>query len=248
MRLFWFGHSCFLFEGEIDNITVLIDPFSGIGLPAPEGIKPDIGLTTHSHFDHNAFGRIRCRKIYHEAKGRLDTAIPITGFELSHDEMDGKKRGKITAYSIVIDGIRIIHLGDLGTTLGSEDIERLQNPDVLLVPVGGIFTLNGKTAVEVIKQLKPRIAIPMHYKVKGLLMDIDTVDMFLSEMEKSGLNTVIEKMNKNYIFLSLADMDTNTIKIMVLGEEFQPYKPIDSSILRPETLAEPHPSETVNER
>ena len=104
------------------------------------------------------------------------SGITIQGVESYHDSSSGKDRGVNIIYRIEIDDISVTHLGDLGHVLDNKQLEVLNGTDILLIPVGGKYTLDAKKAVEVVSQIEPRIVIPMHYKIPGLKIDIEGVD------------------------------------------------------------------------
>ncbi len=172
----YFGHSMVLIDDKI-----VIDPHDGvsIGLPKPE-VSADLVLITHDHYDHNA---------YHVVKGYKDVKVryygsfefegyKIKGFKAYHDKENGKRRGETAIYEIIKpNGVRIVHLGDLGHLVNYEE---LKNSDFMFVPVGGVITINASEAVSLIESLSPKIVIPIHYWVKGHLMPLDPVDPFIN--------------------------------------------------------------------
>jgi L-ascorbate metabolism protein UlaG (beta-lactamase superfamily) len=178
MRIVWHGHSCF----EVgEEVTVVVDPHDGksIGIHAPS-VKADLVLVSHEHFDHNCtrivkgdFAIIRepCRK---EIKG-----VKVLGVQGYHDNCHGQKRGKVTIFKFEMGGLRFCHLGDLGEPLTQEQVSQLRPVDVLFVPVGGVFTIDGEQAKRVVADLQPRVAIPMHFRFGGLSIAIQTAESFL---------------------------------------------------------------------
>lgn len=185
MYITWLGHSAFKFQDKIgsDGVTVITDPFDDkIGLRMPK-IEADILTISHDHEDHNNTGAIKGKPFLIHCAGEYEIKnIAIEGVQVPHDDKDGKERGMVTAYRFDMDDISIAHLADLGGPLNSKQLETLGNVDVLLIPVGGKFTLDAKKAVEVVSQIEPRIVIPMHYAVPGLIYDLDSVDKFIKEL------------------------------------------------------------------
>ena len=108
--------------------------------------------------------------------------VLIIGIATFHDGERGKKRGKNIVYLMEIDEVAVCHLGDLGHVLTSEQIEDIGNVDVLLLPVGGVSTINAPMAAEVVRQLEPKVVIPMHYKTPALKVELEAVDRFLKEI------------------------------------------------------------------
>ncbi len=112
------------------------------------------------------------------------SGVLVLGITTFHDAEGGAKLGKNTVYLMEVDGVSFCHLGDLGHTLSSRQIEEIGNVDILLVPVGGGTTLGAPLATAVVRQLEPKIVVPMHYKTERLTREADTVDKFLKEMGK----------------------------------------------------------------
>lgn len=177
----WFGHSFFVVT-TTTGTRIAIDPhaISEYGSPM---VAPDIALITHPHNDHNRseiFTNADSKelKIFQGVlqKGKagewaqIDTTyknIKIRSIGLYHDQEEGKKRGKNSAFVFEADGIKFCHLGDLGHDLDEEQVKAIGQVDVLMIPVGGIYTINGEEAKKVVKALKPRLFIlPMHYATK----------------------------------------------------------------------------------
>jgi len=181
MDITWLGHSCFKIKGS--HATVITDPFS------PElGYK--LGKTTarivtvsHQHpghcYEQGVGGQPRVVK----GPGEYEiSGVLIIGVATFHDGERGKKRGKNTAYLMEIDDVSVCHLGDLGHVLTGEQVEEIDNVDVLLLPVGGVSTINAAKAAEVVRQLEPKVVIPMHYKTPALKKELEPVDKFLKEI------------------------------------------------------------------
>ena len=183
MKIKWFGQSCFMITSE-NGTKVLTDPFKKmLGYKLPE-IEANIVSTSHEHGDHNNINAVKSSFVHINELGEFsEDGIEIKGVETFHDKFSGSKRGKNTVYNFKIDEINICHCGDLGHILTSNQIEKIGNVDILLLPVGGLATINAFDAAQVIKQLNPTIVIPMHYKTKalGLIGYIfGTVDKFIS--------------------------------------------------------------------
>jgi L-ascorbate metabolism protein UlaG (beta-lactamase superfamily) len=115
--------------------------------------------------------------------------VLIIGIATFHDAQRGRSRGKNTVYLMEIDGVSICHLGDLGHVLTTEQVEEIGNVDVLLLPVGGVSTINAPLAAEVVRQLEPKAVIPMHYKTPALNRKLEGVDEFLKEMGIEQINS-----------------------------------------------------------
>jgi L-ascorbate metabolism protein UlaG (beta-lactamase superfamily) len=176
----WWGHACFEIRSQV---TVIIDPHNGksVNMDAPK-VKADIILVSHSHDDHasgkDAVTRIGS-KIIDRAGSFEKHGVKISGIDFYHDDEKGAKRGKNTVFTFELDGIHFAHLGDLGHSLLVSDIEKLGTIDVLMIPVGGNYTINSTVATTIVDKIKPRIAIPMHYRVPRLQYRISDVEPFL---------------------------------------------------------------------
>ena len=199
MIIQWLGRSCFKVQTKngSDESTIVIDPFedntSGLKMPR---IQADILLMTHNHHDHNNAAAIKGEPFTIVNPGEYEFhGVFVYGIPAFHDDKQGQERGLTNVYKIITEEISIVHLGDLGQTLSDEQLERLGNVDILMIPVGGKYTINSEKANEVISQLEPRFVIPMHYKMDGEKASpdeaLDTLDKFL---KSSGLPS--EKMEK----------------------------------------------------
>lgn len=188
----WCRHAYFVltFGGE----TLAIDPHDGgsLGLETCR-VESDYILVTHGHFDHNAVEVAKganTRAVLTKFYGSK-TLGPYTvrGVKVYHDKAEGRLRGEVAAYRIDVGGISIAHLGDLGHIIDSSSHPELAGVDVLLVPVGGTYTINAAEAWKVVENLKPRIAIPMHYWLPGSHLPLDPLDRFL-QLARAGRKPV----------------------------------------------------------
>jgi L-ascorbate metabolism protein UlaG (beta-lactamase superfamily) len=194
LKIQWFGQSCFLITWP-NGTTFLIDPFSpdvGYDMPSP---RPDAVLITHPHFDHNyvamAKGNPQVIRGLTDSKdwnkvSTLVKGVVVKSVGTYHDDQFGAARGKNTAFIMEGDGWRVVHLGDLGHDLGPALVEQFGRVDVLMVPVGGTFTIDAKGADKVVKKLKPKVILPMHYKTDKVSLPIAPVEPFL--VGKLGVN------------------------------------------------------------
>lgn len=185
MIITWQGHSCFKIQDKIgpEGVTLVTDPFDKkIGLKVPN-FEADIITVSHQHNDHNNVSALRGKPFVIDSPGEYDRrGVLVEGIDSYHDQQSGENRGSNIIFRIEIDDISVAHLGDLGHPLDNFQLERLAGTDILLIPVGGKYTIDAEQAVSVIAQIEPRIVIPMHYKVKDLQLDIEGVDKFVKAL------------------------------------------------------------------
>lgn len=188
MEITWLGHASFRLRGK--EGTVICDPTVRKG---GGKLTADVVTVSHQHPGHDQVGLVGGEPKVFTGPGEYEVkGIHIFGVPTYHDAEKGKKRGKNTAYVIDIDDVVVGHLGDLGHLLTSEQAESFRGVDVLLVPVGGLVTIDSPQAVEVISLIEPHIVIPMHYRLPDQESTLDTVDKFLREMSV----TVAEPQSK----------------------------------------------------
>lgn len=183
MEIYWYGQSCFKIKGK--TATVVIDPYEPefTGLKLPKDLEAQVVLTTHPHKDHNNVGVVGGDPLVVAGPGEYEKAgVSILGVKTFHDNSRGVDRGPNTLYQILMDGISIVHTGDLGHILTDEQDNQIDTADILMVPVGGGYTINAEAAAKVVALLEPGIVIPMHYKILGLKFELEPVDYFLKEM------------------------------------------------------------------
>jgi len=182
MIITWYGQACFRIQSG--DKALVLDPFEkSVGL-APPNIQADVLFITHEHSDHNNIKAIKGDYFLINSPGEYEVkGIKAKGIMSYHDEEKGAKRGLNTLYLIEVEGIHILHCGDLGQDfLDDKQLEEIGSVDILMIPVGGFFTINAKQAVGIINQIEPKIVIPMHYKIPKLsILELDGVDKFLKE-------------------------------------------------------------------
>lgn len=169
MKIKWFGHSAFLITSD-KGIKIITDPYTqnAFGLEYKPLVEPaDIVTVSHDHADHNNAKKIPINpQILKGAGNHFAKGLDFHGVATCHDDCGGKERGDNTAFVFTIDKITICHLGDLGHILTDEQVKKIGPVDVLMIPVGGNYTIDFKAADKVIEQLKPRIVMPMHYQTE----------------------------------------------------------------------------------
>ena len=186
MLFFHIGHAEFVIETE-NGTRIVTDPYdAGCGYPI-QPVKADIALISHHHHDHDAVDNVTGNPTVIEHAGVFAPCqgISVTALDGYHDEEKGAKRGKTLLFLIEAEGLRVVHMGDLGDNLNMEQQDRLRNPDVLMIPVGGYFTINGKQAKRIADSLNAKIILPMHYKTEyNADWPISGPDEFLEEYKE----------------------------------------------------------------
>lgn len=220
MRITHLGHSSFKITGKgqtDEKVTVITDPFDpkvvGIHYPKQEA---DIVTSSHEgHGDHDWYEGIKGKAgedyFLINTPGEYEiNGLRVFGIKSFHDDKKGEERGPNTIYIYDFEEARIAHLGDLGHPLDSSQLETLESIDILMIPVGGIYTIDPKTATQIIENVEPKAVIPMHYKTSGMKEKswegLSTFDDFAKE---SGLSVE----NVDTLKLNLSSELGNTIKI-----------------------------------
>lgn len=188
--LTWYGQSFFVLTSR-GGAKIAFDPYhvqDGLKYSPPPGLNARAVFVSHEHFDHNNAGMFAGHpKLLPPISGGSHSGIltfgrekiPYTSVFSYHDEVGGKERGTNTINVVTVDGVRIAHLGDLGTTLSREQLRQIGRVDILLLPVGGTFTIDAAGATKVVSQLKPRVVIPMHYKTDKTDLPLAPVSEFI---------------------------------------------------------------------
>lgn len=187
MKITWYGQSFFQIltkKRKEELVKIAIDPFDEkIGLKVPS-FEADILLITHQHHDHNNVGAIKGSPFLITGPGEYEVKkVFIQGIPSFHDDVEGKERGKNTIFTIESEGIRVCHLGDLGQKeLTPEQLEKIGDVDILMIPVGGVYTISAKEGAKIISQLEPKVVIPMHYKIPRIKINLEGLQKFLKIM------------------------------------------------------------------
>ena len=193
MKIRWLGHACFLIDSN--EVRLLTDPFDE-SVPYSFLETPvDIVTVSHGHFDHNAVHRVPGKHAMIEARGTFDVhGVPIRGIASFHDDREGKERGGNIMYTFVVEGITIAHLGDLGAPLTDMQREALNEVEILLVPVGGHFTIDASEAAGLIDSLpRVRVVIPMHYRTDAIpdwpIAPVEEFESLMDNVQHVGAST-----------------------------------------------------------
>lgn len=211
MKIEYLGHSCFKLT-ESTGTSIVCDPYSEeIGYKMPS-TSANAVTVSHGHYDHNAVKNVEGNPEIIEKQ----TSFSLPGVEVDavksfHDCKRGKIRGENTIFKFRMDGIDVCHLGDLGEECSSALIEAVLPVNVLLIPVGGTYTIDAEMAKEYVDRIMPDVVIPMHFRTRDCKLDIDKVDEFLKLFDED----IIEECEGNSLELSRSDLNGGT-KIIVL--------------------------------
>jgi len=181
MKLKWLGHSCFLITSR-EGLRIVTDPYAvGSGISyAPVNESADIVTVSHDHGDHSNVSSLRGTPELVKGSGvKSVRGIEFRGIATYHDGAQGKHRGHNTLFCFEVDGVRVCHCGDLGHLLSPAQASDVGAVDLLLVPVGGTFTIDAAEASELCSQLRPRVVVPMHFKTPKCDYPIAGVESFL---------------------------------------------------------------------
>lgn len=211
MKLRYLGHSSFALTSN-SGTTAITDPYEGsIGFAMPPVSAQAVTLS-HHHYDHCNVSAVHGSPVVFDKAQRTCVGdIAIEGIGSYHDNCKGKMRGENVIFKLNVDGVVFCHLGDLGEEISPPLVSATGAVDVLLIPVGGTYTIDALTAKKYVEAIKPKIVIPMHFKTEDLTLDIDGADRFLSlfdggQIERGG----------NEITLSRGDICGLNGKIIVM--------------------------------
>jgi L-ascorbate metabolism protein UlaG (beta-lactamase superfamily) len=176
----WLGHGCFRLRGR--GAAVVTDPFPPSLGPRLSRLEADLVTVSHSHENHSYVQAVAHTPYVIEGPGEYEVGgVSVLGLPTFHDASSGAQRGRNTVYVIELDDVRVCHLGDLGHKLVDSDLEALGAIDALLVPVGGGTALNATQAAEVVRQVEPRVVVPMHYAHPAIRKELEPLERFLKE-------------------------------------------------------------------
>ena len=206
MQIEYFGHACFRITTE-SGIKIVTDPYTKIGYELPKGLTADVVTVSHGHFDHNYVeGILGDFEVVSKLEKKVFGDVSIEGISTFHDLVDGKLRGKNTVYKITADGLTVCHLGDIGEPCNKERAKQIGKVDVLLIPIGGNYTIDAKTAWEYVRAIAPNTVIPMHFQAFGCAIDIAPEYDFLRGVSyvthKNSYVPNIEKGETKIVFMT----------------------------------------------
>lgn len=206
MKIEYLGHSCFKLT-ESTGTSVVCDPYSSeIGYEMPK-VEADAVTLSHHHYDHDAVQNVSGSPVVIDTESSYDLpGVEINSVKSFHDGCRGKKRGENVIFKFRMDGIDVCHLGDLGEACSSELIEAILPVNVLLIPVGGTYTIDAEMAKEYVDRIMPDIVIPMHYRTKDCKLDIDKADEFLKLFDEE----TVTEADGSVLELSRSDLNGET--------------------------------------
>lgn len=215
MKIKYLGHSSFLMT-ESTGTAIVCDPYdSSVGFAMPP-VRADAVTVSHHHYDHDNVAAVSGSPVVlDKEQGYSLPGVEIKAIKSFHDDVHGAKRGDNVIFKFRMDGLDVCHLGDLGEVCSPELIEAILPVNVLLIPVGGTYTIDAEMAKEYVDRIMPDVVIPMHFRTKNCALDIDKADEFL-ELFKG--NVEIEE-GANEISLSRGDIDEERTKIIVMERE-----------------------------
>lgn len=219
MQIQYYGHSCFKIITKpggraTDDVVVFFDPFTKeVGLRPPQG-HADVVFVSHGHRDHNNVDALKDEPVVINSPGEYSVrGINVVGIDSFHDDVEGVTRGRATIYLLETEDLKICHLGDLGTDLNAKQLDEIDGVDILMIPVGGNYTIDAKKAAEIARKIEPAIVIPMHYKLPGSTVEIVDEKKFLEEMGVSAG----EKMGK--LTIKKKDLEGKKLEVVLMNHE-----------------------------
>ncbi len=211
MQIKYLGHAAFLITSE-KGIKIITDPYQTSNQLSYGGIQEsaDIVTVSHDHSDHNNAASVKGNPVLVKKEGTVEVkGIKFKGIPCYHDEVKGKARGNNIIFCFEVDGMRVCHLGDLGHSLSDTQVNELGEIDILLIPVGGFYTIDAGMASMVSDDLKPKVIIPMHYKTPKCNWPLNTVEDFLAGKKN------VKKLNSSEVEFK-ADKLPQITEIIVL--------------------------------
>jgi len=214
MKIKWNGHASFTITAS-DGTVIVTDPYDpggygGVLTYNPVRDRADAVLVSHEHSDHNYVQGLPGSPMVLRGPGEV-RGIQVRGIDTHHDESGGAERGPNIVFAFAVDGINICFVGDLGHQLSAEQIEAIGPVDILLVPVGGTYTVDAEGAAKLVASLRARLVIPMHFKTDKCNLPITEVDGFLAKM------TNVKKLGESEIELLQETLPTVGPEVWVMN-------------------------------
>lgn len=216
MKIQWLGHSCFKLE-ESTGTSVVADPYdrSMVGYEMPT-VNADAITLSHQHRDHNAVANVQGSPVIFDGLGSWDVkGVGITSIMSAHDDKRGAKRGVNHIFKYRMDGVDLCHMGDVGEECTPVLGEAIGTVNVLMIPVGGNFTIDAEQAKEYVDFLMPDIVIPMHFKTPECQIDVDKVNAFLQLFDDEQ----IVRVDGDAIEFDRAKFDGDCTRVIVFDTD-----------------------------
>ena len=212
MVINWLGHSCFLVTLK-DGTRVLFDPYdSSIGY-TPQDTQADIVVISHSHFDHSDLSHVKGDYTVVDSEGVHEFGeLTIEGIKTWHDHSNGADRGENLVFKLSIKGLALCHMGDIGSIPTEDVYKKIEDTDILLIPVGGNYTIDAQEALDICERISPNIIIPMHFKTAVSTLDIAPLHEFI---EAAGGEYDVSYPGKCYLEIDNASRKKRT-RIIVM--------------------------------
>lgn len=210
MKITWFGHSCFLLQ-DSTGARLLTDPFDkSLGYALPNE-SVDIVTISHNHFDHNNSQSLPGIPRIIDSLGNHQVGnIKIRGIPSFHDREYGAKRGPNIIFVIEMTSYTLCHLGDLGHTLDDKTLKDIGPVDILMLPIGGNYTIDAEEAALIAKAINSRIILPMHYKTSFTPITLQGAENFIIKMNH------VEKINDSFIEIHSLSTNYNNVKLLTI--------------------------------
>lgn len=214
MKIQWLGHSAFRLE-ESTGTVIVTDPYHpNIGREMPR-IVCDAVTVSHEHYDHNYIDAFANKPAVIKSQGIFEVkGVHVRSLMSHHDEVAGKKRGKNLIFQFRMDGVEVCHMGDIGEPCSTRLVEALVPVNILLIPVGGTYTIDAEQAKEYVDRIMPDIVIPMHFKTRDINIDIDKAYDFLDLFDKDD----IVYTDSDSIEFDRFDFDGESTKVIVFKD------------------------------
>lgn len=215
MEIKYLGHSSFQIKTK--TARIITDPFDSamVGMKYPK-VEADIVTVSHDHLDHNSSAQVTGNPLILNWPGEFEkNSVRIFGYQTFHDAEEGAQRGENVMYKFETEDISVLHCGDLGHKLLTEFVDKIESVDIMMVPVGGFYTIDAAQAVSLIKQIEPSVIIPMHYGHGALNQEgfgqLQGVEEFMKQM---GI-TEFEPVDKYVV--KREDLQAENTKVVVMS-------------------------------
>lgn len=212
MVIDWLGHSCFKVTLK-DSKVILFDPFdSSVGY-VQQDVEPDIVVISHDHFDHNDLSHVSGDYTVVKTEGvHTFGDVTIEGIKTMHDHSGGAHRGQNLVFVLSARGMKLCHMGDIGCVPPDDVLQKLKGVEILLIPVGGNYTIDANEALGICEAVAPNVIIPMHFKTPDTNLDIAPLHNFL---EAAGGEYDVSYPGKAYLQIDKASLKKRT-RIVVM--------------------------------